>query len=156
MWLEENPRVAPGEATICRCHSPRLLWQECPSLSTPHRSRRLGPDYSSYLSVFNTKIKPDPYKTGPYSPSPRSGSCETRESNKIISMKLNVPEPVAAYLAAEEAKDAEKLALCFTDDGTVVDEGEDHHGRAAIQQWKQKAKYRYVLLPFTLTRRQTR
>jgi hypothetical protein len=32
-------------------------------------------------------------------------------------MKLNVPEPVAAYLAAEAAKDVEKLALCFTDDG---------------------------------------
>ena len=64
-------------------------------------------------------------------------------------MKLNVPEPVAAYLAAEEAKDAAKLALCFTDDGTVRDEEEDHHGREAIQQWKQKAdaKYRYVLLP---------
>jgi nuclear transport factor 2 (NTF2) superfamily protein len=64
-------------------------------------------------------------------------------------MKLNVPKPVAAYLAAEEAKDAEKLALCFTNDGTVRDEGEDHHGREAIQQWKQKAdaKYRYLLLP---------
>ena len=71
------------------------------------------------------------------------------ESNKIIPKKLNVPEPVAAYLAAEEAKNAEKLSLCFTDDGTVRDEGEDHHGREAIQQWKQKAdaKYRYVLLP---------
>jgi SnoaL-like domain len=71
------------------------------------------------------------------------------ESNKIIPKKLNVPEPVAAYLAAEEAKDAEKLALCFIDDGTVRDEGEDHHAREAIQQWKQKAdaKYRYVLLP---------
>src|SRR5262245_10366080 len=64
-------------------------------------------------------------------------------------MKLNVPEPVAAYLAAEEVKDAEELALCFTEDGTVRDEGEDHRGREAIQQWKQKtdAKYRYVLLP---------
>lgn len=64
-------------------------------------------------------------------------------------MKLNLPEPVAAYLAAEEAKDAEKLALCFTDDGTVRDEQEEYHGREAIQQWKQKvdAKYRYVLVP---------
>jgi hypothetical protein len=64
-------------------------------------------------------------------------------------MKLNVPEPVAAYLAAEEAKDAEKLALCFTDDGAVLDEGEDHRGREAILQWKQKADrtYRYVLVP---------
>jgi hypothetical protein len=64
-------------------------------------------------------------------------------------MKVNVPEPVAVYLAAEEAKDAEKLALCFTDDGTVRDEEEEYHGREAIRQWKQEvdAKYRFVLLP---------
>ena len=64
-------------------------------------------------------------------------------------MKLNVPEPVAAYFAAEEAKDAEKLSLCFIEDGTVHDEGRDHRGRGAIRQWKQEAdtKYQYVLLP---------
>jgi SnoaL-like domain len=64
-------------------------------------------------------------------------------------MKLDVPEPVAAYLAAEELKDAEKLALCFSDDGSVRDEGEVYHGREAIKEWKQQAdaKYRYVLLP---------
>ena len=62
---------------------------------------------------------------------------------------LNVPEPVAAYFAAEEAKDAEKLSLCFIEDGTVHDEGRDYRGRQAIRQWKQDAdkKYRYVLLP---------
>ncbi len=38
-------------------------------------------------------------------------------------MTLNVPEPVAAYLAAEEAKDADALSRCFTEDGTVHDEG---------------------------------
>jgi len=32
-------------------------------------------------------------------------------------MALNVPEPVAAYLAAEEAKDADALSRCFTEDG---------------------------------------
>jgi hypothetical protein len=64
-------------------------------------------------------------------------------------MMLNVPEPVATYFAAEEAKDAEKLSLCFIEDGTVHDEGRDYRGRGAIRQWKQEAdkKYRYVLLP---------
>jgi hypothetical protein len=64
-------------------------------------------------------------------------------------MKLDLPEPVAAYLAAEEAKDAEKLALCFSDDGTVSDEEEVYYGREAIQRWKESAdaKYRFVLLP---------
>jgi hypothetical protein len=64
-------------------------------------------------------------------------------------MMLNVPAPVAAYFAAEEVKDAEKLSLCFIEDGTVHDEGHDYRGRQAIRQWKQDAdkKYRYVLLP---------
>ena len=56
------------------------------------------------------------------------------------------PRPVAEYLAAEEAKDADALSRCFTEDGTVHDEGQDYHGRDSIRQWKQAAdaKYRYV------------
>ena len=62
-------------------------------------------------------------------------------------MTLDAPEPIAAYLAAEEAKDADALSRCFTEDGTVRDEGRDYRGRDAIRQWKQVAdeKYRYVL-----------
>jgi len=62
---------------------------------------------------------------------------------------LKVPEPVAAYFAAEEAKDADKVSACFVEDGTVHDEGRDYRGRGAIRQWKQEADkiYRYVMLP---------
>ena len=62
-------------------------------------------------------------------------------------MTLDAPEPIAAYLAAEEAKDADALSRCFTEDGTVHDEGRDYRGRDSIRQWKQevKTKYRYVL-----------
>jgi ketosteroid isomerase-like protein len=62
-------------------------------------------------------------------------------------MTLDAPEPITAYLAAEEAKDADALSRCFTEDGTVHDEGRDYRGRDAIRQWKQVAdeKYRYVL-----------
>ena len=62
-------------------------------------------------------------------------------------MALDVPEPVAEYLAAEEAKDADALSRCFTEDGTVHDEGQDYYGRDSIRQWKQVAgvNYRYVL-----------
>ena len=62
-------------------------------------------------------------------------------------MVLDVPEAVAEYLAAEEAKDADALSRCFIEDGTVHDEGHDYHGRGSIRQWKQTAdaKYRYVL-----------
>jgi ketosteroid isomerase-like protein len=62
-------------------------------------------------------------------------------------MTLDIPEPIAAYLAAEETKDADALSRCFTEDGTVRDEGQNYIGRDAIRQWKQAAdvKYRYVL-----------
>src|ERR1700722_15267193 len=61
-------------------------------------------------------------------------------------MALDVPGPIAAYLAAEEAKDA-ALSRCFTEDGTVHGERQNYHGRDSIRQWKQEAdaKYRYVL-----------
>jgi len=70
--------------------------------------------------------------------------CNCTKEN---SMALDVPEPVAEYLAAEEAKDADALSRCFTEDGTVHDEGRDYHGRDSIRQWKQAAdvNYRYVL-----------
>ena len=64
-------------------------------------------------------------------------------------MALNIPQTVAAYLAAEKAKDADALSRCFANDGIVHDEGRDYYGRDAIRQWKQEAdaKYRYVLHP---------
>ena len=62
-------------------------------------------------------------------------------------MAIDVPEPVAAYLDAEEAKDADALSRCFTEDGTIHDEGRDYRGRDSIRQWKQEVdtKYRYVM-----------
>jgi ketosteroid isomerase-like protein len=50
------------------------------------------------------------------------------------SMALDVPKPLAEYLAAEEVKDADALSRCFTEDGTVHDERQDYHGRDSIRQ----------------------
>jgi hypothetical protein len=58
-------------------------------------------------------------------------------------MTLTVPAPVAAYLAAEQAKDAEQLSLCFTKDGLVRDEGRDYRGRDAIVKWEKTADATY-------------
>src|SRR6266853_131956 len=62
-------------------------------------------------------------------------------------MALDVPGPVAAYLAAEVAKDADAISCCFTEDGSVYDEGRD-----SIRQWKQEVdtKYRYLLQPINV------
>ncbi len=40
-------------------------------------------------------------------------------TDKTISLKA--PKPVASYLAAEQAKDADMLVLCFADDARVHD-----------------------------------
>ena len=64
-------------------------------------------------------------------------------------MSLKLPNPVASYLAAEKAKDADMLAESFADDATVQDEGHIHRGREAIRSWKRQAdtKYQYVMEP---------
>jgi SnoaL-like domain len=64
-------------------------------------------------------------------------------------MSLELPSPVASYLAAEKAKDADMLVRCFADDALVHDEGRDHRGLDAIIAWKREAdtKYQYVMEP---------
>ena len=64
-------------------------------------------------------------------------------------MSLKLPAPVAAYLAAEKAKNPEMLASCFASDALVHDEGLDYRGIDAIKSWKQKAdaKYQYIMEP---------
>ena len=64
-------------------------------------------------------------------------------------MTVEVPAPVATYLAADKAKDTEQLGLCFREDAVVRDEGREHRGVAAIKAWHREAneKYRYALEP---------
>ncbi len=46
------------------------------------------------------------------------------------------PAAVRGYLAAAEREDAEALAACFAEDGTVTDEGRTYTGRAEIAGWR--------------------
>ena len=64
-------------------------------------------------------------------------------------MNVNLPSPVATYLAADKAKDTETLGDCFREDAVVRDEGREHRGVAAIKAWHREAnaKYRYALEP---------
>ncbi|SFI53802.1 nuclear transport factor 2 family protein [Albimonas pacifica] len=59
-------------------------------------------------------------------------------------MPLDLPAPVAAYFAADAARDAEALARCFAADGAVQDEGAAHVGRDAIRAWWRDAHARYA------------
>ena len=69
------------------------------------------------------------------------------------SVGINVPGPVARYLAAEGAKDSAALAQCFAADAVVRDEGREHRGVAAIEAWHREAnaKFRYVVEPLGAT-----
>ena len=58
-----------------------------------------------------------------------------------------LPEPIATYIAASNAHDADACAVCFTDDAVVRDEGREMRGVAAIRDWMSGAidKYRHVV-----------
>lgn len=58
-------------------------------------------------------------------------------------MSIALPEPVAAYFAAENRDDTEALAQCFVDHAVVRDEGRTIEGVAAIKQWNVEAKQKY-------------
>ncbi len=64
---------------------------------------------------------------------------------------LNLPEPIAAYFAADR-RAPEALAQCFTPQAVVKDEGHTHAGSDAIKAWKAAAstQYTYTSEPFSL------
>lgn len=66
-------------------------------------------------------------------------------------MPITLPEPVAAYFAADQ-NDGDAVALCFTENAAVVDERRTHEGRDAIRRWKAEAsaKFRYTTAPFAI------
>jgi len=64
-------------------------------------------------------------------------------------MSISLPEPIAAYFAADKV-DSEATARCFTNDAVVKDEGRTYTGLESIRQWKAAAtaKYQYTCEPF--------
>jgi hypothetical protein len=66
-------------------------------------------------------------------------------------MPIILPGPIAAYFAADQS-DGDTVALCFTEDGVVVDERNTHRGRDAIRRWKAdaSARFSYATDPFAV------
>ena len=58
-------------------------------------------------------------------------------------MPIDLPGPIAIYIAAENRGDAEALAQCFAEHAVVRDEGQTIEGLAAIKQWKTETKRKY-------------
>jgi len=64
-------------------------------------------------------------------------------------MSLELPTPIAIYIAAENSRDVEALDRCFAKDAVVRDEGQTIEGLAAIKQWKAETakKYQHTIEP---------
>ena len=58
-------------------------------------------------------------------------------------MDVDLPTPIAIYLAAENSGDPEALAQCFAEDAVVRDEGQTIEGLAAIKRWKAETRKKY-------------
>lgn len=67
-------------------------------------------------------------------------------------MKMELPELIADYFAADGTGDAGLLSELFADDAVVRDEGHTIVGREAIRDWKTGAssKYSYTVEPFAI------
>jgi hypothetical protein len=57
--------------------------------------------------------------------------------------RLDLPEPIAAYLAADR-RDATAVTRCFTNDAVVKDEGHTYSGLPAITQWRADVSAKYT------------
>ncbi|MDR6292215.1 limonene-1,2-epoxide hydrolase [Inquilinus ginsengisoli] len=68
-------------------------------------------------------------------------------------MTLSLPEPIATYIAAENADNAAALSACFAADAVVRDEGRTIRGLEAITAWKaeSKRKYQHTVEPLDVT-----
>ena len=68
-------------------------------------------------------------------------------------MDVDLPTPIALYIAAENNGDTEALARCFSENAVVRDEDQTIKGLAAIKQWKAetRAKYQHTVEPLAST-----
>jgi len=58
-------------------------------------------------------------------------------------MKLDLPKPIALYIAAENSGDAALFDQSFAENATVSDESETYEGLTAIKEWKAETKRKY-------------
>ena len=70
-------------------------------------------------------------------------------------MSVDLPKPIAIYIAAENRGDTEALAQCFAEDAVARDEGQTIEGLAAIKQWKAETrkKYQHTIEPLACTQK---
>jgi len=58
-------------------------------------------------------------------------------------MSIDLPTPIAIYIAAENRGDTEAMSQCFAEHAVVRDEGNTIKGLAAIKRWKAETRKQY-------------
>lgn len=58
-------------------------------------------------------------------------------------MPLPLPESITTYFDISNGADDARLAHCFTQDATVLDEGHVHQGHEAVLAWLRGARKRF-------------
>src|SRR5258708_7813805 len=68
-------------------------------------------------------------------------------------MPVDLPQPIAIYVAAANSGDADALAKAFAEDAIVRDEGQTMEGLAAIKEWMAatREKYQHTMEPLVST-----
>ena len=59
-------------------------------------------------------------------------------------MAVSAPDAVRRYLDAADTRDPEACANCFTENGTVFDEGRTYRGRSEIRAWREDLVGRFT------------
>ena len=58
-------------------------------------------------------------------------------------MSKQLPLPLATYYEAKNQHDINGMLAPFAEDALVKDEGQEHHGRAAIRSWMEHTTRKY-------------
>jgi hypothetical protein len=69
-------------------------------------------------------------------------------------VSLNLPEPIEAYFASENAHDPSAIDTCFAVDAVVRDERAAIEGVTAIKAWRVEtgAKYQHTVEPLSMSK----
>jgi ketosteroid isomerase-like protein len=59
-------------------------------------------------------------------------------------MPTKLPEVISRHFERDTDRDIDSIVSLFANDATVVDEGEERHGTAAIRAWRTGAASKYT------------
>jgi len=85
---------------------------------------------------------------------PRLSSFSQADANRRLTMATTLHSTLESYFAATNRHDVDGMIAAFADDAVVKDEGREHQGTSAIQEWVKETirKYDFKAEPTAVTR----